>query len=166
VNGPFTFLNVPYNPSTDFSGWSRDITYPYPHVTHNVNAVAILGSGLVATIPPHALFMHPGPGGEYAVVRFTAPARGNYKVSGQFYALDDNFGGTTTDVWILKNNISSPPVFSGSVNYPLNIKFSSFTSKLVQLQAGDTLEFEVGYGSNNDYNFDTTGLNAVIEKIK
>jgi hypothetical protein len=163
VVGAFTLLNFLFNPNPDVSGWTNASSFP--HVSHNVNAVTVVGSGLVATLPPHALVMHPGPSGAYAVLRFTAPARGKYKVSGQFYALDDNGGGTTTDVWIVPNN-TTVGSFSGNVDYSGNAKFVSFTSHIFQLQSGGTLDFEVGYGSNLDYNFDSTGLNAVIEKIR
>jgi hypothetical protein len=153
----------PYNPSADFSGWSAETGYPL--VAHNVHAVTFVGSGLQATIPPHALYLHPGASGEYAVLRFTAPTCGVYKVSGQFYALDANGDGTTTDVWILPNN-STTGAFSGSVYFYAMSKFSSFTSMVFHLTKGSTLDFEVGFGSDNNYFFDTTGLNAVIEKIR
>jgi len=162
LTGTFN-LGIPYNPSADFSGWSAEI--PYLLVAHNVHAVTFIGSDLQATIPPHALYLHPGPSGEYAVLRFTAPACGAYRVSGQFYALDANGNGTTTDVWILPNN-STIEAFSGNVNFYAMLKFSSFTSVVFHLTKGSTLDFQVGYGTNNDYSFDTTGLNAVIEKIR
>ena len=118
-----------------------------------------------ATFPPRALGMHPGPGGEYAVLRFTAPAYGTYKVSGQFYALDDNDTGTTTDVWILRNDEKAGS-FSGKVDYYGGTKSASFTSKDFQLKKGDTLDFEVGYGANKNYFYDSTGLMALIEKVR
>jgi hypothetical protein len=162
LTGTFN-LGVPYNPSADFSGWSAATGYPL--VFHNVHAVTLPGSGLQATVPPHALGLHPGPSGEYAVLRFTAPACGVYRVSGQFYALDANGDGTTTDVWILPNN-STTGAFSGNVNYYAMLKVSSFTSIVFHLTKGSTLDFEVGFGSDNNYYFDSTGLNAVIEKIR
>ena len=73
--------------------------------------------------------------------------------------------GTTTDVWILKNNNPSA-LFSGVVDYVAGPRFATFTSKTVKLKAGDFLDFQVGYGSNQNINFDSTGLNAVIEKLR
>ncbi len=98
------------------------------------------------------------------MVRFTAPAKGTYKVSGQFYAVDKNGNGTITDVYIVKNNISQ--MYSGNVNYYTNQKFASFTSTLVTLNAGEYMDFQVGYGTDLMYSFDSTGLNAVIEKVR
>jgi hypothetical protein len=146
----------------DVSGWTT--TTGYPHVSHNVHAVTTLGSGAQATLPPRALVMHPGPAGEYAVVRFTPLFRGTYKLSGQFYALDNYGTGTNTDVSIIQNNVTT--VFSNSVKYYGGAKFASFTSKVIQMQVGDYIDFEVGFGADLTYSYDSTGLNAVIEKIK
>jgi hypothetical protein len=164
--GSFTLFTdcVALPPFPDISGWTTSGGLNFLQVSHNVHSVTLVGSGSQATLPPHALYLHPGSVGEYAVVRFTAPVKGVYKLSGQFYALDDNGSGTITDVWILQNNITT--VYSSNVNYYGGAKFASFTSKMVQLQAGQTLDFEVGFGSDMNYGNDTTGLNAVIEKIK
>jgi hypothetical protein len=109
--------------------------------------------------------MHPGLNGEYAVLRFTVPADGTYKVSGQFYALDDNATGTTTDVSILQNNAKAGS-FSGKVDYYGGAKSASFTSTIFSLKKGNTLDFQVGYGANKTYEYDSTGLMALIEKTK
>ena len=164
--GTFSLLGFQYTlGANDGSGWTFDTGYPI--VAHNVHAVTLLGSGPQATLPPHALFLHPGPAGELAVVRFTAPAKGTYRVSGQFYAMDRNGTGTITDVYIVKNN-TSPAIYSGNVNYYAtpNMKFASFTSIAVTLNMGEYIEFQVGFGTDLNYSFDTTGLNAVIEKIR
>ena len=117
------------------------------------------------TVPAHALCLHPGPNGEYAVLRFTVPADGTYKVSGQFLALDDNGTGTTTDVWILSND-SKTNSFSGRVDYHAGAGWTSFTSREFVLKKDSTMDFEVGYGPNKSYEYDSTGLVALIEKIR
>ncbi len=138
----------------------------YPLINHSTRPVSALMNGPNRyTMPPHALGMHPGLNGEYAVIRFTVPADGNYKISGQFYALDDNDTGTTTDVWILKNN-DRADAFSGKVDYYGGSKWTSFTSKGFEFRKGDTLDFQVGYGDNKTYFYDSTGLVAIIAKIK
>ena len=45
-------------------------------------------------------------------------------------------------------------------------KSASFTSTVFQLKKGNTLDFQVGYGANKNYEYDATGLVALIEKIK
>jgi hypothetical protein len=162
------YLYPPY--PTDIIGW----TDPNFTVTiiHNVHPTPFTNSNynFPITLPAHAIWLSPGASGQYAVLRFTAPAKGTYKVSGQFYALDgtDYINGQyhywdSTDVEIVKN--SSTIVFSSNIDYLYGAKWTSFTSKTVTLKAGDTLDFQVGYGNGNN-NFDATGLNAVIEKIK
>ena len=71
------------------SGWTNYAGYPL--VFHNVNSIPVnvSNSTYTVTLPPHALVLHPGYG-SYAVVRFTVLYTGSYKISGQFYALDDN----------------------------------------------------------------------------
>ena len=145
-------------------GWCNASGFPAIH--HTTRAVpAMMNGPNRAIFPPHALAMHPGLNGEYAVLRFTAPTDGTYKVSGQFYALDDNATGTTTDVWILQNS-EQTGAFSGKVDYYGGFKWASFTSREFRLKRGETLDFEVGYGANKNYEYDSTGLVALIEKIK
>ena len=156
-------LSAPYAEMYDPTGSGATIAHnvhPVPFTTSNPYPI---------TVPAHALAMSPGAGGQYAVLRFKAPAKGSYKISGQFYVLDaTNFGPgvywNTTDVEIVKNSTTS--VFSSTTDYLFGLKWTSFTSKTVVMNTGDTLDFQVGYGSNGNNYFDTDGLNAVIEKIK
>ncbi len=155
---------TPINDPPNSSGWGN--ASGVPKIFHNTRSISHSGSGVnPSALPPHAVALHPGLNGEYAVLRFTAPADGTYKVSGQFYAMDDHETGTTTDVWIIANN-EKTGAFSGRVDYHGGAKWTSFTSKEFQLKKGDTLDFQVGYGANKNYEYDSTGLNALIEKIK
>jgi hypothetical protein len=145
-------------------GWCNASGYPL--ICHSTQTVRGLMNGPnTYAVPSHVLGMHPGLNGEYAVVRFAAPADGTYKVSGQFFALDDNDTGTTTDVWIVKDN-DRAGAFSGRVDYYHGAQFAGFTGTVFQLKKGNTLDFEVGYGANKDYFYDSTGLIALIEKLK
>ncbi|HEY2713341.1 MAG TPA: hypothetical protein VGI60_12565 [Chthoniobacterales bacterium] len=145
------------------SGWCN--ASGFPMISHISRTVPTIAGVNPSAFPAHAMVVHPGPGGEYGVVRFTAPADGTFKVSGQFYALDDNKTGTTTDVWILKNN-DKAGAFSGKVDYHGSANWVSFTSQVFELKKGDTLDFQAGYGDNKTYFYDSTGLVAIIEKIK
>lgn len=130
--------------------WSVPASYPYP-----------------ITLPARGISLHPGYQCELAVVRFKAPTAGQYRVSGQFHGLDANpFGqqtGTLTTNRIVADSLSTSVLHSGNVSVPNQVQ-SSFTSKLVMLKAGGTLDFEVGCGANNTYAFGSTGLHAVIER--
>jgi hypothetical protein len=74
---------------------------------------------------------------------------------------------------VVKNTATSsvPPLFSGTMNgyygedkappsaaTPAATPFSFTTS----VRAGDTIEFVVGYGSNANHAYDSTGLSATI----
>ena len=160
----FYLASTPYTDPPDMFGWSSASGFPL--ICHVTRYIPILTHGPNrAVFPPHVLSMHPGPNGEYAVLRFTAPSDGIYKLSGQFYALDDNATGTTTDVWILQKNARASS-FSGKVEYYGGPKAASFTSTIFQLSKGNTLDFQVGYGGNKTYEYDSTGLMALIEKKK
>lgn len=153
------FLNPP------ITGWTPASGVDYPHVVHNnTNITQPKGA---TTYPPHALALHPGPACAYAVVRFTAPKKGKYKISGQFYASDNNLGvGTTTDVHISTSINPTVPVYNGVVNFGAGAISASFTTKTLSLPLNGTVDFQVGCGSNGTNANDTTGLNAVIETRK
>jgi len=163
LTGEFFLAQTPYNDPPNLSGWTSGSGFPL--ISHLSRPIPVSVGVNPAILPPHALTLHPGPNGEYAVLRFTAPADGTYKASGQFYALDDNNTGTTTDVWLVKNN-DKARAFSGRVDYYHGAQFASFTSTVFQLTKGNTLDFEVGYGANKNYFYDSTGLVAIIEKVK
>ncbi|HEY1770115.1 MAG TPA: hypothetical protein VGG02_07655 [Chthoniobacterales bacterium] len=163
LTGKFFLATTASNDLPHASGWAT--SSGVPQVAHNTHPVPVTVNTNPIIIPPRALVLHPGPDGSYAVLRFTVPTDGAYKVSGQFYALDDNAAGTTTDVWILPNEDKSK-AFSARVDYKAGAKMASFTSRMFQLKKGDTLDFEVGYGGNKNYEYDSTGLAAIIEKVK
>lgn len=163
LTGRFFLATTPLNEPPSRSGWSS--ASGGPAVIRNVRPVAVTVGVNRLAVGAGALDLAPGLNGEYAVARFTAPIEGTYKVSGQFYAQDDNDIGTTTDVWILPNDTKTG-AFSGKVDYPGGTPVASFTSRQFQLKKGDTLDFEVGYGANKDFFYDNTGLTAVIEKVK
>jgi hypothetical protein len=160
----FYLATTPYTDPPSRFGWCNASGYPL--ICQSTRSIVALMRGVNSvTVPPRVLQLHPGLNGEYAVLRFTAPADGTYKVSGQFFAIDDTHTGTTTDVWILKNN-NKTGAFSGKVDYYGGSKWASFTSRDFELKKGDTLDFQVGYGDNQTYFYDSTGLATIIEKIK
>jgi hypothetical protein len=124
-----------------------------PSVTHNGTADSVTPGSM--TYPPGQLAFHPGPDGQYSVVRWTAPRAGALSLSAAFSGLDF-IGPTTTDVHVLHN---SSAVFDGTV-----AAFGagpSFDTTVV-VAAGDTIDFAVGYGSNHTFDCDTTGLDVII----
>ena len=121
-----------------------------PLLVYNNTGVSVVSGGL--NIPPATLLLHPGPAGENSVIRFTAPVAGNFLVQGRFYGVDN----TTTDVSILLN--STTTLLSGNITERnLGVPFTFVKA----LNAGDKLDFSVGFGNGNNSG-DSTGMQLII----
>jgi len=151
--GAFTEFTAHQNPgSFGLDTWSNQ---SLPAVLYNPNTSAIMFFGV--TVPGETVAWHPGPAGQNAVVRFTAPTTSSYLVNASFAGRDAAYP-TTTDVAILHGGST---LFSGLINsYNVPLSYSG----TVSLAAGQTLDFTLGYGSNNHYYGDTTGLDLVITR--
>lgn len=97
--------------------------------------------------------LHPGPRGEQTIVRWTAPTATTVNVSGRF----ENMNNATTDVHVVYN--SSTALFDGAINGQGSVAPFSIRKTVA---AGDTLDFVVGWGSNGNYNYDSTGLSLSL----
>ena len=110
------------------------------------------------SIQPGQLAFHPGPQDQYSVIRFTNPIAGTYELASTFTGIDHD-GPTTTDVHVLLNGVS---LFSDLVNeYGVPHIFST----TLAINAGDRLDFEVGYGTNQNYYYDSTGIAAQMVMV-
>ena len=123
-----------------------------PCVVFNTSNSVLSWNGI--TWEPRSLSFHPGPKGEYSVVRWTAPTTGDYRIDSAFTGIDEK---TTTDVHVLHGGSS---LFDGFINLNGQGKRAEFKGA-VRLEAGEALDFVVGYG-NGTYEFDSTGLEAVV----
>ncbi|NML18575.1 PEP-CTERM sorting domain-containing protein [Azohydromonas caseinilytica] len=127
----------------------------FPLVGHNGTGRPLLSANTVYVLPGE-LLLHPGPGGEYAVLRFTADMAGSFALNGRFMSIDLYPG--TTDVHVLVNG---QPVFDGMVDtYRAGPSFRSRQA----LRAGDVVDFAVGFGNGSYYN-DSTRLQANISPV-
>ncbi|MCY3019578.1 MAG: glycoside hydrolase family 2 [Planctomycetota bacterium] len=106
------------------------------------------------TWPPQQVALHPGPMGEYSVVRWTAPAEDRYSIAATFTGLAQ----ATTDVHVLHN---SGPQFNTQLNIGNKPNTATHTTELA-LAKGDTIDFVVGWGNGN-YGSDSTALAATIK---
>jgi hypothetical protein len=160
---------------TSYAGW--DSGNPLPLVGQNTATVPLLfGNPLLdITIPARGVQMHPGYGGERAMVEFRAPAAALYRVNGQFYGLDANGSATQTNVSVWKQEPQFGPcvsslVFAGPIRLSSTlwtlpaIQQASFAGVLVMLQKNQKLFFEVAPGPNNNIQYGSTGLHAVIQR--
>src|SRR5579884_137355 len=152
----FTLYNTTATDSQGIERW-----WDAGHVDNGVpvfgkNSTSSAVSEQTWTVPAGALGTNPGVNGENNVVRWTAPAAGTVVVNGFFIGYD-YVGPTSTDVHVLYN--SSSHLFDGNINsynQPLNF------SMTLAVNPGDTLDLNVGYGSDGSYGEDTTGMDATI----
>jgi hypothetical protein len=129
-----------------------------PYVSHNpFNSITVLTfPGGTVVYQPHQAGMHPGPAGEYSVVRFVPPAAADLYMAATFSSID--FGqGTTTDVHVWKNSTN---LFDGAVNPGTSATFAPVSP--IHLGSGDVLYLIVGVGSNGNYFYDSTGVSATL----
>jgi subtilisin family serine protease len=148
---------IPYTnngqPWAGVGSWSRNANGSCcDMVAKNTSGVSLNYSSV--THPTDLLNLHPGENGEKATVRWIAPHSGSFSIQGRFRGLDTV--GTTTDVAVLHNGTS---VWTSNINgfgYEANYVLS------INAAAGDVIEFAVGYGGNNNYFYDSTGLAVSI----
>ncbi|NTW88794.1 MAG: PEP-CTERM sorting domain-containing protein [Desulfobulbaceae bacterium] len=107
------------------------------------------------------LHLHPGAEGQYSVVRWATPTDGTYRLDTTFKSLRINGQETTTDVHVLYNSSS---LFDGYIFGHLDDPLTHLSLPL-SLNAGDTIDFVVGVGSDGSYFADSTGLRATIKPV-
>jgi len=141
------------HPRAGLRSWSSgELGGPDPCVTHNpTDRDCTLAN---VRWEPGRLAFHPGPKGEYGVVRFTAPEAGEYAVRVAFLAIDRD---TTTDVHVLG---AGRAVFDGKINLEGQPRKVEHDGRLT-VAKGDTVDFVVGWG-NGAYVCDSTGLEALL----
>lgn len=107
------------------------------------------------SIDGNQTWAHPGTYGEYSVVRWTSPVTGTCTIAARFEGLD--WDGCSTDVHIL---LDSEEIYSTEVTGYL----SAFTydSEELTVQAGSTIDIDVGFGSNGNWYNDSTGISLVL----
>jgi hypothetical protein len=133
------------------SKWSGEVGFE-PNVTHNGTAGLIQGLG--NTWIPSRLALHPGPKGEYCVLRWTAPTAAEYSLSAKFIGMSVIETTESSHVHVLHQGQS---LFDGVVN----LYGQSACEKTVSVKAGDTVDFAVGSG-NGQYGGEVTGIVATI----
>lgn len=162
-NGAWTYgytRDVPTAPDAGalvvFSAVSNDPVVPSWYDPANVQLGAPAAwrndSAAVANgVAPGEFAVHPGNAGEYAVVRWTAPAAGVYAITLQFKEGDTG----DTDGLLLLNGVA------------LVTETSTAAGTLHELQrtlaAGDRLD--VAVGPKGDFRFDSTPLRFLVRSV-
>jgi hypothetical protein len=138
----------------------------YPYVAYNTSKETEFGSSKGWSARAGEVAMEASNTGQYSMVRFMAPAAGNYSVSARFAGV--HFGLSTTDVHVLHDGTSlfdadidgygGDPAFHNVQGTNPNAEYLGE----VTMKAGDTITFAVGYGKNKTNFGDTTGLFARV----
>ena len=130
----------------------RDSERLDPCVTKNNSDHVSTGLGI--TWQPGQVAFHPGPHGEYAVVRWTAPAADTVNFAADFRSIAK---AATTDLHIAHNGRL---LFDDAINLNGKGPETRFTVT-IDVKAGDTLDSICGWG-NKDYGADTTALKLTV----
>lgn len=141
------------HPLAGLRAWlSKELGGGEPSVAHNPTAQTLGMANF--RFEPGRLAFHPGPKGEYSVVRWTAAEAGEHAVRAAFLAIDAQ---TTTDVHVLARG---ERVFGGKIRLDGQGKQATYEGKLA-LAKGDAVDFVVGWG-NGAHVCDSTGLEILI----
>ncbi|HEY8562442.1 MAG TPA: LamG-like jellyroll fold domain-containing protein [Pyrinomonadaceae bacterium] len=122
----------------NFEAWRLNNGDQIPQITRHSTPISC------SNIPGNALFVHPGFGGQRAVVRWTAPVAGTFQLTG---SLQRQNLIATTDLKIIKNAATpgESVIFAGSNVSTYQISYNV----TVTVAAGDTLDFSVGNGNGS-----------------
>ncbi len=136
---------------TGIEAWRRpDRTDPC--VTRNGTTGVVKALGI--TWQPGQLALHPGRGGEYAAVRWIAPAGDAVEVDAVFSSIAER---ATTDAHVLHGGKS---LFDALINVGSAGPEAHFKGT-VTVKMGETIDFALGFG-NGHYGADTTALAASV----
>ena len=130
----------------------HDVDRPDPCVTRNSTEHVVKALGI--TWQPGQVAFHPGSHGEYAVVRWTAPADEKVKFSAVFSSIAE---AATTDLHVVHKG---RPLFDGVLNLDGKGPEAKF-SAAIEVKSGDTIDSVCGWGNRN-YGADTTALKLVV----
>jgi hypothetical protein len=147
--------------------WSAAVDYPQatatPYIARNTTASEVQNAGGDFRIPVDELQMHPGIHNEAATIRWTAPTDMVIDFSGFFEGLDLSTKGTTTDVHVLLNDVA---LFDANVTGNGVGTRQPFAFTGIRVAAGTVVDFVVGYGTDDNYFSDSTGLSASITRTE
>ncbi len=124
--------------------WDRGLSFPnnYPRVVSNTSAEPIFWGTDIA-LQPGELGYHPGPSGEFCVVRFTAPSAGDWTYATRSVLLDGLSDGVSVHVVVNGVSLFTTTIGGGKAGGDAS------DARQVTLAAGDTIDFVCGSSGNN-----------------
>jgi hypothetical protein len=140
----------------DLSGTELDIwrnqSGTNPCVTFNSTDHVVQWQGI--NWQPGQMAFHPGRAGEYAVVRWKAPADGTVEYASSYGSISN----ATTDLHVLHNGEA---LFDSMINLEGMGPRTNF-SRTILVKTGDTLDSVCGWGNHNNVG-DTTALAVTVK---
>lgn len=130
-----------------------------------------IASASSIVIPEKGLHMHTGSDGSDAIVRFTAPAAGKYRIEGYYQILDNRPTGVAPKIFVdaidvtLKAFRADAPVVLSGASDPEAKKVGE-TRKFAltrKLRKGAVVSF--GLNEAGNWTFDSTGFDVVIAPV-
>jgi hypothetical protein len=147
------------NGNPNMQGWTR---WPSPDggdIAVNVGTSDVVlnwGSGPLDPVAPGEMRLNPAADNSFPVVRWTAPANGDYQVSAYWREIDPYGGdGAEGDV-----TVNGAVVFQQLWN---NHGSAAMPPQTLTLLAGDTVDFLLG--PRGDYGADSTAFDATITPV-
>jgi hypothetical protein len=157
---PF-FLSLTNTPSglPGLSFWQGKPGNPFfgvPNLAYNFSTNDILLDN--AVFRSRKITAVPGPSGELAAIRWTAPQQGQLALQADFTGRDP---GTTSRAYVIN---PSGMLYSAEVLGFGTNSLRSFATNLT-VAAGDSIIFGVDYGSNQIWNYDSTEVEVAISYL-
>jgi hypothetical protein len=109
-------------------------------------------------LKPGQMCFHPGINNARATIRFTVPTSGFYDMESVFFApgfTNSTPADVTTDVHLSVNNVEHRSLW-------ISRKPGILMLKQFYLNIDDNVQFEVGWGKNKNYYYDTTAVDIRI----
>ena len=159
LGGTFNLYNKKYTGVSGLEWWTSSFYFERdPGVSKNITGkdfVAIDGDILFPG--SNFLHFHPGFSNEFSIIRWVAPTASDYQITSVFKSLRMIIP-TTTDVHVLYNSTS---IYDSIINGVITSGDEEFKTSMF-LNAGDIIDFAVGFGTNKNFFYDSTGLQASI----
>jgi hypothetical protein len=135
--------------------WRTGANEADPNVTYNPTDKPIQSGGI--TWSPGQLAVHPGPYGQFSVIRWTAPNSGRYSLKAAFTGIDSK--PTSSSAFVYKNG---EKLYGEDVLDYQRPHRASFDIDVVK---GDTINLMVNWGGNHEYSSDSTAITAIITPV-
>jgi hypothetical protein len=156
--------------TSQLAGWSDPRLDIIPYVLKNVSGSdwvydgRAVGGGL-AILPSQDVLLHPSSlSDRFSVVQWTAPTDGLFSLDAEFQRFEQ-VEGMNSNYFVLKDGLLLPGGSGLLVGFNNPASKAHYTDSSLFLNAGETIDFAVGYGLDGTSNTDGTILQATIRSV-